>query len=102
MENPDLPIVVVAGKDANTEDYDWMYCSEVSCFVTEILDCKPPYDPECVIDDEDDLKEQIVERLSFDTTTVGITDKKFDKMVADEMKRYEPYWKKVIAIYVDN
>ena len=31
MENPDLPIVVLASDDANNGDWCWQYCYNVSC-----------------------------------------------------------------------
>ena len=30
-----------------------------------------------------------------------VSDEEFDRAVEEEMKKYEPYWKKVIAIYAD-
>ena len=39
LENPDLPIVVLAGEEASGYDFYWTYCSSVSCHISEILDC---------------------------------------------------------------
>ena len=38
LENPDMPIVVLAGEDANDGYYGWMFCSSVSFHIEEILD----------------------------------------------------------------
>ena len=29
LENPDLPIVVLAGEDASCGDHYWMFCSDI-------------------------------------------------------------------------
>ena len=31
-----------------------------------------------------------------------MTDDEFDKALKKELKKYEPYWKKVIEVWVDN
>ena len=38
LENPDLPIAVLAGEDANIGDEYWMFCSRISFSIGEILD----------------------------------------------------------------
>lgn len=32
----------------------------------------------------------------------GLSDEEFDRRLKEEVAKYEPYWKKVIAIYADN
>ena len=34
--------------------------------------------------------------------TSELTDSEFDAMVKAEVAKYEPYWRKVIAVYADN
>ena len=46
-ENPDLPIVVFAGDDANTGDYTYMSCNYVSATKGEFLDCDQQIDECC-------------------------------------------------------
>lgn len=36
-ENPDLPIVVLAGEEANSGDWYWMYCTDVDCGIDSSL-----------------------------------------------------------------
>lgn len=40
VENPDLPILVFAGDNANNGDYLYMSCSHVSVEKGEFLDCE--------------------------------------------------------------
>lgn len=108
-ENPDLPIVVLAGEEANTGDYFWMYCSWVSFSVTEILDCETPYNKEIVCTDRDDFKECLEEWLwdkmcYEDSNGDGVEPKEaeFQAKLKEEIAKYEPYWKKVIAIEATN
>lgn len=104
-ENPDLPIVVIAGEEANTGDYSLMYCTNVRFSVEEILDCEVPYS-EYVETDRDNFDEQIEEWL-WDDMGGNDKDRKLSEAIfkdaLEETKaKYEPYWKNVIAIYVDN
>ena len=32
----------------------------------------------------------------------GLTDDEFDNALEKELKKYSPYWKKVIEVWVDN
>lgn len=100
-ENPDLPIVVIAGPDANIEDSRWMYCSSVKCSIGEILDTDKSPDDEKVYDDHDDLEEDISDALWSPETSM-LSDEEYDALVQKELAKYEPYWRKVIAVYVNN
>ena len=101
-ENPDLPIVVIAGEEANSGDYCWMYCSDVSFSVEYILDVKTPYDrEESVFTDKTEF-EDAVSDYAADNLPSDLPDEVFDEIVKNEIAKYEPYWKKVIAIYATN
>ncbi len=41
-ENPDLPIVVLVGQDAVSDDYGYTYCSDIHFSIEEILDYALP------------------------------------------------------------
>ena len=103
-EHPDYPIVVVAGESANSGDYSYMYCSRISFSITEILDCEVPYQDEFVEVDRDHFNEQIEEWLwDYICDNDGKpTEDDFQKRLAEVKEKYEPYWKKVIEIFVDN
>ncbi len=36
LENPELPIVVLAGEEANAGYFGWMYCSCISFGISEL------------------------------------------------------------------
>ena len=103
-ENPDLPIVVLAGTDA-TDGEQSMYCSDIRFYIDEILDCEVPY-MEYVETDRVNFEEQIEEWL-WDEMGGNDRDTKLSEVVFEEAlketkEKYEPYWKKVITIYADN
>ena len=98
-ENPDLPVVVCVGEDANSGDYSYMFASSISCSVVEILDCFIPGHEEIVIEDKDYLEEIIEDNLWDEYHTKS--EEEYDSAVKEELKKYEPYWTKVIALYID-
>lgn len=63
LENPDLPIVVLAGEEANGGDYSWMFCSSVSFSIDEILDCDFYDYNDAVFCDRDRLEEYVADIL---------------------------------------
>lgn len=100
LENPNLPIVVLAGQDANSGDYGWMFCSSISFGIDEILDCDFRDYDDVVFNDRDRLEEYIGDML-YDKYSEK-SDEEFDAIVQKELEKYEPYWTKVIAIWADN
>ena len=107
-EHPDYPIVVLCGENANNEDWYWIYCSSISFSVGEILDCECPYNEELVETDRDHFDEQIEEWLwdkiceeEFEDSGEP-SERYFQQRLSQEKAKYEPYWKKVIAISADN
>ena len=104
LENPDLPIVVLAGEEANGGDYRWMYCSDLSFAIDEILDCDFYDYNDTVFTDRDRLEEYIEDMLydEFKECNANGSCDEFDDAVKREVAKYEPYWKKVIAIYATN
>ena len=99
-ENPDLPIVVLADEDANCGYSGWMYCSSISFAIDEILDCDFYDYDDTVFTDRDRLEEKISEDL-YDEYH-DRSDAEYDEAIKREVEKYEPYWKKVIAIYATN
>lgn len=108
-ENPDYPIVVIAGKEANGWGYTWMFCSDISFSIGEILDCECPYETDFVCTDREDFEERFEEWLwdkmcYEDNAGDGVepNEEEFQKRLKEELAKYEPLWKKVIAIYATN
>lgn len=96
-KNPNLPVVVLAGDEANCGDYNFMYCSRVECNIGEILDCETPFGEEGLIFcDHGEFEEALSDYLS------DIPEPKFTEVFERELEKYEPYWTKAIIIWVDN
>jgi len=98
-ENPDLPIVVLVSDDA-AMDCSWTFCSSVSCHLDEILDCDFLDYNDTVFTDRERLEEKIADDLWEEYRDKP--EKEFDEAIKRELQKYEPYWKRVIAIYASN
>lgn len=100
-EHPDYPIVVVCNSDVVADENGWWYAPEISFKTGVILDCEQDINDEKVYIDEDDFEEDIRYTMEDREDLEDVSDEEFDRAVEEEMKKYEPYWKKVIAIYAD-
>lgn len=101
FEHPDLPIVVLAGQEAHNDSYyGWMYCSDISFAIDEILDCDFYDYDDSVFTDRDRLEEKIEDDLYDEYHRKS--DEEYELAIEQEVKKYDPYWKKVIAIYANN
>ena len=101
LENPDLPIVVLAGEDANIDYWGWTYCSSISFGIDEILDCDYYDYDDRVFTDRDRFEEVVADNL-YDEYYDKEEEEEYDTVIKRELEKYEPYWKKVIAIYATN
>ena len=101
-ENPDLPLVVLAGDEVNTGDYSYVFCTRVSAEIGEILDCEQDINDEICYTDRDNFEEDIFDQL----VNSGEYDDRPDEWYEQEAKRvaaeYDPYWRKCILLTVDN
>lgn len=101
LEHPNYPIVVLAGEEAVCNDYSYTYCSSIAFGIGDILDCEVPCKNEKVYSDKDDFIEDMTDYLA-EMYYEDMPDEKFEKLVDKEIAKYDPYWKKVICILVDN
>lgn len=99
-ENPDLPIVVLAGEEANDGYWGWMYCSNISFGIGEILDCDYYDVDDSVFVDRDRLKEKIADDV-YDEHEYA-SDEECEEIIKRRLEELEPYWKKVIEIRATN
>ena len=99
-EHPDYPIVVLAGEEANGGDHTWMYCSDISFGIDEILDTDFYGYDDTVFTDRDSLVEHIEDMLYDDYC--GKPEEEYTAAIKTKMAELEPYWKKVIVIYASN
>lgn len=101
-EHPDYPIVVMVANEVVADDfYGWWYAPSLSFSIGEILDCEQDVNDEKVYVDRDDFEEDLADILGDSGDYDETTDKEFDMIVQEELKKYEPYWKKVIQIRAD-
>lgn len=100
LENPDLPIVVLAGEEAHCDGFYWAYCSSISFHIGEVLDCDFCDYDDSIFTDRDRFREKIEDDLWEDYHE--LSDEEYDAAIDREVAKYEPYWKKVIAIYATN
>ena len=99
-ENPDLPIVVLAGEEANGGDFAWMFCEYVSFGIDEILDCDFYDHNDTIITDRDRLEEIIEDSLYDDYCDKP--EEEYEAAIKARVAEFEPYWQKVIAIWASN
>lgn len=101
-EYPDLPIVVLVGRYAALDDYGYTYCTQIHFSIEEILDCTLPFGDDYVYNDRDDFENALSDYLADCEEYENLSDEEFQTLLDKELSKYEPYWKKVIAITGDN
>ena len=97
-DNPGLPIAILVGQEAASDEFAYTYCTDVRCYVGEILDIDLP-DRDTIITDRDDLKDYVDDMLD---DFWDLSDADYDKKVAEKLAEYEPHWKKAIIVLADN
>ena len=101
-KHPDYPIVVMVANEVVADDYyGWWYAPCLSFAIGEILDCEQDINDEKVYCDRDEFEEDVRDILADNEELENVSDEIFDKIVENELKKYEPYWKKVIQIKAD-
>lgn len=97
--NKDCPVVFLVDSDVVGEDgWNW-YAGGYFCKEGEVLDCEQEVNPEHTYTDQEDFRED-VERYVCLTAEKYLTDAEIDARVEELCKKYEPYWKKAVIIYV--
>ena len=102
-ENPNLPLVVIAGQNANGYDFEYQYCSKVIVKIGELLDCEQSFDDEYVYDDREDFADAVYDYYynDWDGHFDG-NNEEFEDYIEKQIQKYDPYWRKCIIIYADN
>ena len=101
-ENPELPLVVLAGEEANNDYYGYMFCSSVTATIGEILDCMQEQDDEHCFTDRAEFREQIEDNLAMSDEWADKTEEEVEAEADRIEAEYEPYWKKCIIVIADN
>lgn len=110
LEHPDYPIVVLISEEANNGDYVWMYASDITFYVGEVLDKQQPFNSELVYSDRDSFEEDFEEwlwddlhaRLADEGNDAEMDEDTFQSVLKRELEQYEPHWKNCIVIMADN
>lgn len=101
-ENPGMPLVVLAGQNANPGDeFTSMYCSSVRVVKGEFLDCMQEVNDEISYFDRDKFEEDMEEKLA-DAVPEDMPEEDFQELLKQEIAEYAPYWKPCIILAVDN
>lgn len=100
IENPDLPLIVFAGENANTGYYSSASCSDVRAYIGEILDCETDVCEDRIFDDRDELEEVLFDKL--DDEHPELSSDELDEMLKRQLDELNQYWEKCIILYVDN
>ena len=99
IENPDLPLLVFAGEEANSGDWNYMSCSYTYAYLGEFLDCQQTVNDEKCYCEREDFEEDLGDML-YDQE--NILDEEFEVRFKEELSKYDPYWKPCIILYVNN
>lgn len=100
-ENPDLPILVLAGYIANNGDYHYMSYSHVSAEKGEFLDCEQQIDDCKCYTDRDDFADDVANILDGEEQYLDLSEDEFDTLVEQTVNEYDEFWKPCIILQVD-
>ena len=100
LENPDLPIVILANEDSVCDYWGWTYCSSISFGIGEILDCDFYDYDDSVFTDRERLEERVVDDIYYENEEKS--EEYCEELVKRRLAELESYWKKVIVIYATN
>lgn len=102
LGNPELPILVLAGDNANIGDYGYMSCSRVRAQEGEFLDCEQQIDACKCYTDRDDFEDDVADFLAGEEQYRDLPDDGFNFLVERTVNEYDDFWKPCILLHVDN
>ncbi len=102
LEHQELPILVLAGDNANIGDYGFMSCSRVRAQEGEFLDCKQKIDACKCYTDRDDFEDDVADFLAGEEQYRDLPDDEFNALVERTVNEYDDFWKPCILLLVDN
>lgn len=102
LENPDLPMVVLANDEANNGDWSTMFCSYVSADLGEFLDCCQEINDERAFIDRDDFEEEVADMMAYSGDYDDLSEAEFNVKLNEILAQYDPYWRKCIIVTVGN
>lgn len=102
LEHQELPILVLAGDNANIGDYGFMSCSRVRAQEGEFLDCEQKIDACKCYTDRDDFEDDVADFLAGEEQYRDLPDNEFNALVERTVNEYDDFWKPCILLHVDN
>lgn len=110
LENPGVPLLFMAGEDANIGDYNTMTCSNISYELNKVLDYDYGYR---IFTDRDDFRDQFEEdnwddwcennkELFKPDVPEKVREEKFQDYISEKIKKYDSLWRDCILVTVDN
>lgn len=102
VENPDLPIVVFAGDDANIGDYSYTSCSYIKAYKGEFLDSAQTVNDCMCYTDRDEFEDDVADALAGEEQYRALPVDEFNFLVERTVNEYDDFWKPCILLHVDN
>lgn len=102
LGHQELPILVLAGDNANIGDYGFMSCSRVRAQEGEFLDCEQEIDTCKCYTDKDDFEDDVADFLAGQEQYRDLPDEEFNAVVEQTVNEYSDFWKPCILVLVDN
>lgn len=108
LENPGVPLLFMAGEDANIGDYSTMTCSSISYELTEALDCDYG---DRIYTDRDEFRDDFESNNWYNWCESykylsdepdPVREEEFQEYISEKIKGYDSYWRKCILVTVDN
>ena len=100
LNNPTLPIVVLTDSEVIADSDGYWYGSNISFCIKDLLELKGGYyNDGQIIDDKSDLEYYLSDHLCEEEWTKGLTDEEYNKMIKEEVKKYDNLWTRCIVIY---
>jgi len=96
-ENPELPLIFMAGDGCTNPDYAWSIASAKAKKGIYLTSTGP--DDEKMYSSEDDLREDIDDCISEEHG--DWTDEEVLEATVEELKKYEGDWIDVIYVYIE-
>lgn len=102
VENPDLPILVFAGDNANIGDYSYTSCSYIKAYKGEFLDCAQTVNDCMCYTDRDEFEDDVADALAGEEQYRALPVDEFNFLVERTVNEYDDFWKPCILLHVDN
>lgn len=103
LENPELPLIIIAGENACEYGYSEDFCSKAQAYLGEFLNCEQDFDEGRIFTDREDFQD-IVYDYYYHYCDIHLegSEREQEEYIEKKISEYDPYWEKCIILYVDN